>query len=150
MNNFLTILIIGFYQYANVLFLVLFDDKKANSVPFFLNGHFGVLKGTAIAFLSYTSFETPITIAEEARKPQIDIPRSLITQILIEIVQFSLLAYLITGIVNIDELTENKGQISSTKVSDDLIEKGYSISGNLILVATLVGIVPCILDSILS
>ena len=149
-NNFLTILILGFYQYANVLFLVLFDEQKVNSVPFYLNGHFGVLKGAAIAFLSYTSFETPITIAEEAKKPQMDIPRSLTRQILIETVQYSLLGYLITGFVNIEELTEKKGQISSTEVSDALIENGYHISGNLILVATLIGIVPTILDSILS
>ena len=35
-------------------------------------------------------------------------------------------------------------------MSDALIEKGYEVSGNLILVATLIGIIPAILDSLLS
>jgi basic amino acid/polyamine antiporter, APA family len=90
-------------------------------MPFFLNGHFGVMKGASIAFLTYTRFESPITIAEEAKKPQKDIPRSLTTQIMIETVQYSLLGFLITGFVNIEDLTEKKGQISSTEVSDALI-----------------------------
>ena len=149
-NNFLTLLILGFYQYANVLFLIVFDSDKMTNQPFFLNGHFGVMKGAAIAFLSYTSFETPITIAEEAQKPQTDIPRSLIRQIMIETIQYSILGYLVAGFVNIEELSEKKGQISSTEVSDALIENGYWVSGNLILIATLIGIVPAILDSILS
>lgn len=59
----------------NVLSVVIFDSNKA--VPFFRNGEHGVMKGAAIAFFGYTSFEQPITVAEEAINPQRDLPKSL-------------------------------------------------------------------------
>jgi len=42
------------------------------------------MKGAAIAFFGYTSFEQPITVAEEAINPQRDLPKSLTRQIIIE------------------------------------------------------------------
>ena len=66
-NNIFTVGIMIFYQYANVLSICLFDIKKAT--PFFRNGEFGVMKGAAVAFFGYTSFEQPITVAEEAINP---------------------------------------------------------------------------------
>ena len=74
-NNIFTVGILCFYQYANVLSLAIFDSSRAQ--PFFRNGEIGVLKGTALAFFGYTSFEQPITVAEEAINPQKDLPRSL-------------------------------------------------------------------------
>lgn len=66
-NNIFTVGIMLFYQYANVLSIAIFDKKKAQ--PFFRNGEKGVMKGAAIAFFGYTSFEQPITVAEEAINP---------------------------------------------------------------------------------
>jgi APA family basic amino acid/polyamine antiporter len=74
-NNFFTVGIMCFYQYANILSISIFDSGKTR--PFFRNGEIGVMKGTALAFYGYTSFEQPITVAEEAINPQRDLPRSL-------------------------------------------------------------------------
>jgi len=42
------------------------------------------MRGTALAFFGFTSFEQPITVAEGAIKSQKDLPKSLTLQILIE------------------------------------------------------------------
>ena len=62
------------------------------------------MKGAAVAFFGYTSFEQPITVAEEAINPQKDLPKSLTRQIMIETVQYSVLAYLVSGFINIDSI----------------------------------------------
>lgn len=64
------------------------------------------MKGTAVAFFGYTSFEQPITVAEEAINPQRDLPKSLTRQIMIETVQYTLLAYLVSGFINIDSIND--------------------------------------------
>lgn len=66
-NNVFTVGILCFYQYANVLSLAIFDSSRAQ--PFFRNGEHGVMKGASLAFFGYTSFEQPITVAEEAINP---------------------------------------------------------------------------------
>jgi APA family basic amino acid/polyamine antiporter len=74
-NNIFTIAILCFYQYTNILSLFIFDIKMAT--PFFRNGIHGVMRGSAICFFGYTSFEQPITVSEEAINPQRDLPKSL-------------------------------------------------------------------------
>jgi APA family basic amino acid/polyamine antiporter len=101
-NNIFTVGIMLFYQYANLLSIAIFDSSKAQ--PFFRNGEIGVMRGAAVAFFGYTSFEQPITVAEEAINPQRDLPKSLTRQIMIETVQYSVLAYLVSGFINIDKI----------------------------------------------
>ena len=43
--------------------------KFERTQPFMGNGNLGVMRGAAQAFFGYTSFEQPITVAEEAIKP---------------------------------------------------------------------------------
>ena len=62
------------------------------------------MKGAAVCFFGYTSFEQPITVAEEAIYPQRDLPKSLTRQIMIETVQYSVLAYLVSGYLHISEI----------------------------------------------
>ena len=78
--------------------------KFERTQPFMRNGNLGVMRGAAQAFFGYTSFEQPITVAEEAIKPQRDLPKSLTWQILIETIQYSLLGYLVTGFIEIDKI----------------------------------------------
>jgi basic amino acid/polyamine antiporter, APA family len=54
-NNVLTMGIMIFYQYINLMSISIFDPLKAQ--PFFRNSYFGVMRGAAIAFFGYTSFE---------------------------------------------------------------------------------------------
>jgi APA family basic amino acid/polyamine antiporter len=83
---------------------VIFDGERAQ--PFFRHGLHGVMRGAAVAFFGYTSFEQPITVAEEAINPQRDLPKSLTRQIIIETIQYSVLAYLVSGFIDIDKITD--------------------------------------------
>jgi amino acid transporter len=55
LNNIFTIGILIFYMYCNVLSVVIFEPKFAT--PFFKGGLKGVMKGAAVCFFGYTSFE---------------------------------------------------------------------------------------------
>lgn len=54
-NNIFTICIMLFYLYCNFLSYNVYDI--ANIHPFFLGGVSGVMRGTALCFFGYTSFE---------------------------------------------------------------------------------------------
>ena len=54
-NNIFTVSILLFYQYANILSISIFDIERTK--PFFKNGFIGVMRGAAVAFFGYTSFE---------------------------------------------------------------------------------------------
>ena len=82
------------------------------------NGYLGVMRGAAQAFFGYTSFEQPITLAEEAITPQRDLPKSLTLQILIETIQYSILGFLVTGFIKIESIDN---QNEKTLLPDSLI-----------------------------
>ena len=62
------------------------------------------MRAAAIVFFGYTSFEQPITVSEEAINPQRDLPKSLNIQILIETIQYSVLAYLVAGYLPLNQI----------------------------------------------
>ena len=66
-NNVFTVAVLAFYQYTNILSIFIFNSDMV--APFFRNGVHGVMKGAAVCFFGYTSFEQPITVAEEAINP---------------------------------------------------------------------------------
>lgn len=105
------------------------------------------MKGAALAFFGYTSFEQPITVAEEAINPKRDLPKSLTRQIMIETVQYSVLAYLVSGFINIDAIDPSN---ENTQIPDALKQNGYPWHGYMILIGTLIGMLPSVLDSLLS
>lgn len=140
-NNILTVSILGFFAYCNVLGLVIFDGSVAT--PFFKGGAQGVMRGAALCFYGYTSFEQPITVSEEAINPRKDLPKSLTAQIVIETVQYSILAYLVSGFIPTNQIHE------STMIPNALLTLGYSSHAYVILIGTLIGMVPSILDSLI-
>jgi len=95
LNNIVTVSVLIFFLYCDVLGSIIFDENK--SPDFFPNGFAGTMRATAIVFFGYTSFEQPVTVAEEAINPKKDLPKSLIYQILIETVQYTFLAYIVSG-----------------------------------------------------
>jgi APA family basic amino acid/polyamine antiporter len=66
-NNVFTVAVLSFYQYTNIVSIFIFDSKL--TTPFFRNGFQGVMRGAAVCFFGFTSFEQPITVAEEALNP---------------------------------------------------------------------------------
>lgn len=68
--------------------------------PFMPNGFSGVLRGVSAVFYAYIGFDAISTMAEEAKNPQKDMPRSMIYSLLICTALYILIALVLTGIEN--------------------------------------------------
>ena len=89
-----------------VLFLVLFcftgffAFKETNFTPFFPYGISGVTLGITLFFWSFTGFETISVPAEEIIKPAKNIPRAIISSVLISLFVYVLIAFVFAGMVS--------------------------------------------------
>ncbi|MCX6633892.1 MAG: amino acid permease, partial [Acidobacteria bacterium] len=81
--------------------------KPANHVPFIppntgTFGEFGwsgILKGAGTIFFAYIGFDAVSTAAQEARKPQKDMPIGIIGSLIVCTILYILFAYVMTGLV---------------------------------------------------
>ncbi|MGI8744654.1 MAG: amino acid permease [Bryobacteraceae bacterium] len=89
-----------------------FYMHPANHTPFIPPntgefGHFGwsgILAGAGTIFFAYIGFDAVSTAAQEAKKPQRDMPIGIIGSLVICTILFILYAYVLTGIVNYKNL----------------------------------------------
>lgn len=129
-------------MFCNILGVTQFDSKLAT--PFFYGGFKGVMRSTALCFFGYTSFEQPITVAEEAIRPQRDLPRSLIFQIILEMFQYSFLAFFVSCLIPIDRISEK------AMIPNSLLKLGLQNSAYIVFFGSILGMLPTVLDSLLS
>jgi APA family basic amino acid/polyamine antiporter len=86
--------------------------SPANHIPFIPanTGHFGnfgwsgIVSGAGVIFFAYIGFDAVSTAAQEAKKPQRDMPVGIIGSLLVCTVLFILYSYVLTGIVNYKDL----------------------------------------------
>jgi APA family basic amino acid/polyamine antiporter len=87
--------------------------NPANHVPFIPPnvtgefGHFGysgILSGAGVIFFAYIGFDAVSTAAQEAKRPERDMPIGIIGSLLVCTVLFILYSYVLTGIVNYRQL----------------------------------------------
>jgi APA family basic amino acid/polyamine antiporter len=85
----------------------------ANHVPFVPPnttgefGHFGwsgVLRGAGVIFFAYIGFDAVSTAAQEAKKPQRDMPIGIIGSLIVCTILFILYSFVLTGVVKYTEL----------------------------------------------
>ena len=57
-----------------------------------------------------------------------------------------MLAYLVSGFINIEKISASS---ENTQIPDGLKEAGYPFHGYMILIGTLIGMLPTVLDSLL-
>jgi APA family basic amino acid/polyamine antiporter len=79
----------------------LFGQAGADGMPV------GMLAGAAIIFFAYIGFDSVSTHAEEARRPQRDVPFGIIASLLICTVLYILVTLVLTGMVRYDQLDIN-------------------------------------------
>ncbi|MDD5569573.1 MAG: amino acid permease [Bacteroidales bacterium] len=77
-----------------------FYVKPENWTPFAPNGFFGVIKGVSAVFFAYIGFDAISTTAEECKNPQKDLPKAMITSLIICTILYVLIALVLTGMVN--------------------------------------------------
>jgi APA family basic amino acid/polyamine antiporter len=87
--------------------------NPANHVPFIPPndtgefGHFGysgILAGAGVIFFAYIGFDAVSTAAQEAKRPERDMPIGIIGSLLVCTILFILYSYVLTGIVNYRQL----------------------------------------------
>jgi amino acid transporter len=75
-----------------------------NWSPFAPNGVSGILKGVSAVFFAYIGFDAISTTAEECKDPQRDLPRGMMWAIIICTVLYIIIALVLTGMVNYNDL----------------------------------------------
>ncbi|RYZ66968.1 MAG: amino acid permease, partial [Proteobacteria bacterium] len=81
-----------------------FYIRPENWTPFMPNGVSGVLKGVSGVFFAYIGFDAISTTAEECKNPQRDLPRAMIYALIICTVLYVVVALVLTGMVNYQNL----------------------------------------------
>jgi basic amino acid/polyamine antiporter, APA family len=87
-----------------VIAVGIFHVDVANWDPFMPNGVGGVLKGVSSVFFAYIGFDAISTTAEECKNPERDLPKGIMYAIIICTTLYILIALVLTGMVNYNEL----------------------------------------------
>jgi APA family basic amino acid/polyamine antiporter len=104
----------------------------------------GVLAGAAIIFFAYIGFDSVSTHAEEAKRPQRDVPIGIIASLVICTVLYIGVVAVLTGMVKYDQIDVNAG------VSDAFAQKGLGWAQFIIAAAGVAGITSVLLVMMLS
>jgi APA family basic amino acid/polyamine antiporter len=104
----------------------------------------GMLAGAAIIFFAYIGFDSVSTHAEEAKRPQRDVPIGIICSLIICTVLYIGVVAVLTGMVHYDQLDVNAG------VSDAFNKAGLPWAASIIAAAGVAGITSVLLVMMLS
>ncbi|MGH6962700.1 MAG: APC family permease, partial [Dongiaceae bacterium] len=118
--------------------------EPANWQPFLPYGYSGVLQGSAYIFFAYIGFDSVSTHAEEARRPNRDVPIGIVTSLIICTVLYILVVAVLTGMVPYDRIDTGAG------VSVAFKEVGLGWAEVLVAIAGVAGITSVLLVMMLS
>jgi APA family basic amino acid/polyamine antiporter len=104
----------------------------------------GMMAGAAIIFFAYIGFDSVSTHAEEARRPQRDVPIGIICSLVICTLLYVGVVAVLTGMVHYDQLDVNAG------VSDAFKKAGLPWAEFIIAAAGVAGITSVLLVMLLS
>ena len=77
-----------------------------NWEPFMPNGFLGVGSGAAVIFFAYIGFDAVSTVAEEAKRPQRDLPIGIIASLMICTIFYIIVAGVFTGMIPYSDLVK--------------------------------------------
>ena len=103
--------------------------------PFLPNGFKGIASGAAVIFFAYIGFDAVSTVAEEAKRPQRDLPIGIIGSLIICTIFYVIVAGVFTGMVPYRELVK---KLSSEQAEPLTLALQYShIKGLAIFIVAL-------------
>jgi APA family basic amino acid/polyamine antiporter len=128
------------FGYTGVSFFghTLFGQTGVGGAPL------GVLAGAAIIFFAYIGFDSVSTHAEEAKRPQRDVPIGIIASLIICTVLYIVVSAILTGMVHYDQIDIN------APVANAFKQKGLPWAQRLIDVGAITGITSVLLVMMLS
>ncbi len=104
----------------------------------------GALAGAAIIFFAYIGFDSVSTHAEEAKKPQRDVPIGIIASLIVCTILYIAVSAILTGMVRYDQIDIN------APVADAFRQKGLPWARRLIDIGAITGITSVLLVMMLS
>ncbi len=128
------------YGYAGVSFFgkTLFGQTDSGGQPL------GMLSGAAIIFFAYIGFDSVSTHAEEAKRPNRDVPIGIVTSLILCTVLYIAVSAVLTGMVRYDQIDIN------APVSAAFRQVGLTWAQFLISLGALTGITSVLLVMMLS
>ncbi|KAG8060031.1 hypothetical protein GUJ93_ZPchr0002g24044 [Zizania palustris] len=82
-----------------VVFAGVFEVDVSNWSPFMPNGFKAVVTGSTVVFFAYVGFDAVANSAEEAKKPQRDLPIGILGSLLVCVLLYVVVCLVITGMV---------------------------------------------------
>jgi basic amino acid/polyamine antiporter, APA family len=128
------------YGYTGISFFghTLFGQTGSNGQPL------GMLAGAAIIFFAYIGFDSVSTHAEEAKRPQRDVPIGIIASLIICTLLYIAVSAIVTGMVRYDQIDIN------APVAQAFAANGMPWAQRLIDVGAVTGITSVLLVMMLS
>jgi APA family basic amino acid/polyamine antiporter len=125
-------------------------DNRVRS-PFFPYGLSGIMVGAALVFFAYIGFDAISTHAEEAKRPQRDVPFGIIASLVICTVLYLAVSAVLTGIQPYYEIDPDAGvAVAFKELAKQQKSWWLHISAGLIAAGALAGITSVILITFLS
>lgn len=128
------------YGYSGLSFFgkPLFGDAGPGGIPV------GMLAGSAIIFFAYIGFDSVSTHAEEAKKPQRDVPIGIIASLILCTLLYILVSGILTGMVRYDKIDIN------APVAQAFAQRGLVWAQQIIDIGAIAGITSVLLVMMLS
>jgi APA family basic amino acid/polyamine antiporter len=117
----------------------------ANTGKFGEFGLSGILRGAGVIFFVFIGFDIVATMAQEAKKPQRDMPIGIIGSLVVCTILFVLFGHVMTGLANYTEFKD-----SAAPVAIAIEKTPYAWLSQAIIIAILVGYTSVILVDLLG
>ncbi|HKD13220.1 MAG TPA: amino acid permease [Candidatus Angelobacter sp.] len=143
-NNIMVAIKIG----AILVFLVVGGllVNPANWHPFAPSGFAGIMAGGAIIFFTYIGFDSVSTAAEEARRPQRDIPFGIIASLIVCTVLYIGVALVLLGMMKYTTFASGNAEAANAPVAYALQQLGASPGfRTVIIIGALMGMISSLL-----
>ena len=143
-NNIMVVIKIG----AILVFLVVGGMlvNPANWHPFAPSAFGGIMAGGAIIFFTYIGFDSVSTAAEEAQRPQRDIPFGIIASLIVCTVLYVGVALVLLGMMKYNTFTSGNTEAANAPVAYALQQLGTRpIFRTVIIIGALMGMISSLL-----
>jgi APA family basic amino acid/polyamine antiporter len=120
--------------------------NPANWKPFAPSGFSGIMSGGAIIFFTYIGFDSVSTAAEEARRPQRDIPLGIIASLVVCTVLYIGVALVLLGMLKYSSFAGSNAEAVNAPVAYALSHLGANRwSQTVIVIGALMGMISSLL-----
>jgi APA family basic amino acid/polyamine antiporter len=118
--------------------------QPANWNPFAPYGWSGIMRGGAVVFFAYIGFDAVTTAAEEARRPERDMPIGILGSLGVCTLLYLAVAAVLTGMVPLDQIDK------TAPLAAAFLSRGRDFAAGLVSVGAIVGLTSVLLVLLLG